>query len=135
MLVAIVMIQQITRSCAQMMDERLYDATRQLSRGSELDHVNPQAIRDSFHEDENESCRQGCRRREKECNHKFNVGFFHMMSAMGLVVISPEEEPAHSPERVVSSDDQTYDSYEEYIRRTSSSLTLSENEDIKPEPN
>ena len=52
-----------------------------------------------------------------------------MMSAMGLVVISPEEEPAHSPERVVSSDDQTYDSYEEYIRRTSTCSHSTEPDD------
>lgn len=79
MLVAILIIQLVTRSCAQALNERL----QQLTKDSEVYQTDAE---DSISlEDGHETCIQRCNQRNALCNDKCGVGFFSTLAAIGLV--------------------------------------------------
>jgi len=89
-MIAIIVIQLVTRSCAQAMDERLYRRTGRISTASELDHVVPARL--AMLEDEELDCNQRCAARNKECNRKVALSFFSCLSYFGIVVFEEDDE-------------------------------------------
>eukprot|EP00656_Telonema_subtile_P002700 TRINITY_DN1122_c0_g1_i1.p1 TRINITY_DN1122_c0_g1~~TRINITY_DN1122_c0_g1_i1.p1 ORF type:complete len:2329 (-),score=412.59 TRINITY_DN1122_c0_g1_i1:67-7053(-) len=131
MLIAVLIIQLITRSCAQAMDERLFRATRRVSRASALEHLDSEALRHSLDPHEGETCREGCRRRNLACNHSVNVAFFGCLAAVNLVSLKDDThmeqlEAAGEADGSLAAEAEDlensgqYESYSDYANRTSS---------------
>eukprot|EP00658_Telonema_sp_P-2_P048444 TRINITY_DN3685_c0_g1_i2.p1 TRINITY_DN3685_c0_g1~~TRINITY_DN3685_c0_g1_i2.p1 ORF type:complete len:449 (+),score=146.18 TRINITY_DN3685_c0_g1_i2:46-1347(+) len=119
---AILIIQLITRSCAQAKDERLFAITHRVARDSTMSHIDPEALRESFEIEEDETCTQGCNRRNRECNHKVNVGFFNGLARVGMVELVPDDKRKKDDDAEDGTGEPQgqYASYEEYARKQSS---------------
>lgn len=127
MLIGILVIQLVTRSAAQAMDERLYRATGRLSKGSGLEHVqgwNPDE-EDEEDTEEKDSCMVRCAARNKRCNHGVNVGFFKLLGAAQMVQVTDGELALVQDDNPIKQEE--YRSYEAYVERSSSA---SDSEDV-----
>merc|ERR1711865_880722 len=119
-LIAIVVIQLVTRSCAQAMDERLYRRTGRISRASGLDHV-VSGSETRLLEDEALTCRETCAARNKACTAATGVSFLKCMASTRLVTIDNED----------TEEEATFSDYNAW--RRASLASVSENEDSSTE--